>query len=75
MSKELDAIIKSCEQQMSAANAALEAGMEPKLNDVIWSEAYKRCNAAYAAKAQQCGMHWTTSGDFSHLQSTPGVNF
>lgn len=27
------------------------------------------------SSVQQLGMHWTASGDFSHLQSTPPVRF
>lgn len=75
MSKELDAIKAACLKRMEIANKLLEEGMDAELNAQIWSDANKQYKAAFRAELQQCLMKYTTAGDFSHLQSTPGVRF
>lgn len=76
MSKELNSVIESCQKRMEFLNTQRELqGCDVALNEKLWWETYNRFKAALAAKLEQCRMHWTTSGDFSHLQSTPTVHF
>lgn len=75
MSKELDGIMAACEARMNMANRVLDEGMDCELNSTIWRDAHEQYKAAQKASRQQRSMHWTTSGDFSHLQSTPPVSF
>lgn len=76
MSKELDSIIESCNKRLEFLNTQLTLqGCDVELNRILWWEAFKRLSAACEAKMQQRKMRWTASGDFSHLQSTPGVRF
>lgn len=76
MSKELDRIIEACEKRMNFLNAQYELkGSDKELNRKLWWECWERLKAAWKAKIQQQDMHWTTSGDFSHLQSTGAVSF
>lgn len=76
MSKELDRIIEACEKRMNFLNAQYELqGSIREDNQRLWKEAFDRFCAATNAKLQQQDMHWTTSGDFSHLQSTGAVSF
>lgn len=72
--RELLSIIKSCNNRMNEANRQ-GSGMEQEMNSSIWWDAYNQKKAALNAFRELSGMHWTTSGDFSHLQSTPGVHF
>lgn len=76
MSKELDLIIESCKRHMEFLNIQRELqGCDFELNEKLWWQDYKRFRAALAARLEQMDMHWTTTGDFSHLQSTPPVRF
>ena len=76
MSKELNSIIEGCQKRMEFLNTQRELqGCDVTLNEKLWWETYNRFKAALAANSEQLHMHWTTSGDFSHLQSTPAVNF
>ncbi|QHJ80746.1 MAG: hypothetical protein [Bacteriophage sp.] len=76
MSKELDSTIEFCQKRMEFLNTQRELQVcDVALNDSLWWQAYNRFSAALAAKSEQRYMHWTTSGDFSHLQSTPAVHF
>lgn len=76
MSKELYLIIESCKRHMEFLNTQRELqGCDFELNEKLWWQAYKRLRAALAARLEQMDMHWTTTGDFSHLQSTPPVRF
>lgn len=76
MSKELDNIIESCSKRMDFLNtqASLQ-GCDFELNSKLWWEAYERHGAALSASRELRKMKYTTAGDFSHLQSTPGVRF
>lgn len=76
MSKELDSIIEGCKRHMEFLNTQRELqGCNFELNEKLWWQTYKRFKAALAARLEQRDMHWTTAGDFSHLQSTPPVGF
>lgn len=76
MSKELDLIIESCKIRMEFLNTQSELqGCDFESNAKLWWQTYKRFKAALAARLEQRDMHWTTAGDFSHLQSTPHVRF
>lgn len=78
MSKELDSIIESCKREMDFLNLQREYCRDKadlELNQGMWWQAYNRFKAALSAKLEQSRMCWTTSGDFSHLQSTPTVHF
>lgn len=76
MSKGLDSIIEDCKSRMEFLNTQRELqGCDFESNDKLWWQTYKRFKAALAASLEQRDMHWTTAGDFSHLQSTPPVRF
>lgn len=57
---------------MKLANPLSEEYVE--LSKMAHSE-IETMQAINNSSLQQLMMHWTTSGDFSHLQSTPGVSF
>lgn len=78
MSKELDLIIESCKRRMDSLNKQREYCRDVEdlnTNALLWWQHYNRLKDALAARLEQRDMHWTTSGDFSHLQSTPTVRF
>lgn len=77
MSKELDIILESCETRLDFLDRQrgyCRDKAELDLNSKQWWETYERFKAAHAAKLEQMGMHWTTSGDFSHLPAV-GIGF
>lgn len=75
MSKELDLIIEDCDKRLEFLNTQRDLqGCDQELNNKLWWAAYKRLCAATNAKLQQQGMHWTTSGDFSHIPAV-GIGF
>ncbi len=78
MSKELERIKDECVKRMNSLNHLIWSKLDSQEiedNKNLWWETYERFKAACEASNQQRGMHWTTSGDFSHVQSTPGVRF
>lgn len=75
MSKELERIIEDCDKRLEFLNTQRDLqGCDQELNNKLWWSTYKKLCAAINAKAQQQGMHWTTSGDFSHLPAV-GIGF
>lgn len=76
MSRESDAIIADCKERMEKLSKALnKPDCDVGVNRALWWSAYNRMNAVLNARHESRNMHWTTSGDFSHLQSSPPVRF
>lgn len=76
MSRESDAIIVYCKERMEKLNKALnKLDCDVEVNRELWWSVYHRMNAVLNARHEQRDMHWTTTGDFSHLQSTSPVRF
>lgn len=76
MSRELYAVISDCKSRMESLNEALEKpDCDVESNRELWWAEFYRMDAAINARHEHRNMHWTTSGDFSHLQSTPPLRF